>query len=179
MKTATEKKPEKKADKSAAMEGYIAEIDRFAGMLRKTQESIKDLEKEVAVAKQVYDDAKESLREAERIEHSTVSLLLKFIRPGSIDVMPLFDTMEEADEETMGVNADEWRKEPVVVLDLSSAALRALIDADIVLVGQLQDRILKGEEWAADLVGVNDGMAQAIEAKLQQFIDEKTKRKKK
>jgi hypothetical protein len=168
-----------KADKTTAMEGYIAEIDKFAGMLRKQQEEIKDLEKDVAIAKSVYDDARGNLAEAKENEHCTVSLLLKFIRPGSIDVMPLFDTMETADEEVMGLNADEWRKEPVVVLDLSSAALRALIDADIVLVGQLQDRILKGEEWAADLAAINEGMAQAIEAKLQQFIDQRTKRKKK
>jgi hypothetical protein len=175
MKNDTAKKP----DKTAAMEGYIAEIDKFAGMLRKQQEEIRDFEKEVAIAKTVYEEAKSNLREAMEIEHGTVSLLLKFIRPGSIDVMPLFDTMETADEQTMGVNADEWRKEPVVVLDLSSAALRALIDADIVLVGQLQDRILKGDEWAAEFAGINEGMAQAIEAKLQQFIDERSKKRKK
>jgi hypothetical protein len=166
-------------DKAEAMERYIAEIDQFAGMLRTQQATIKELEKEVAIAKSVYDDARKNLSEAKEIEHSTVSLLLKFIRPGSIDVLPLFDTMEPAEEEVHGTNADEWRKEPVVVLDLSSAALRALIDADIVLVGQLQDRILKGEEWAAGLEGINEGMAQAIEAKLQQFVDERSKRKRK
>ncbi len=160
-----------------AMTLYIAEIDRFAGMLRSQQESIRDLEKEVAVAKSVYEEAKGNLREAKEIEHGTVSLLLKFIRPGSIDVLPLFDTMQPAEEQVHGVNADEWRKEPVVVIDLSAAALRALVDADVVLVGQLQDRILSGEGWAAGLAGVSDGMAQAIEAKLQEFIESRSRRK--
>lgn len=168
----------KHADKATAMERHIGEIDRFAGMLRTQQDSIRDLKKEVAVAKTVYDKARENLREAEKIEHSTVSLLLKFIRPGSIDVLPLFDTMEPAEDEVHGRNAGEWRNDPVVLLDLSSAALRALIEADIVLVGQLQDRILKGEDWAAGLEGVSEGMAQAIEAKLQQFIEERGRKKK-
>jgi len=145
-------------------------------MLRTQQEKIRDLEKEVAVARTVFDEAKDLLREAKENEHCTVSLLLKFIRPGSIDIMPLFDTMEPAEEEVHGHNSVEWRKEPVVILDLSSAALRALIDADIVLVGQLQDRILKGDSWAEDLDGINDGMAQAIEVKLNQFIEERSQR---
>jgi hypothetical protein len=158
---------------TGAMERYIAEIDRFAGMLRTQQEHIRDLEKDAVVAKNVYEEAREALREAKEVEHGTVSLLLKFIRPGSIDVLPLFDTMEPAEEEVHGANAEEWRKEPIVVLELSAAALRVLVDADIVLVGQLQDRILKGEDWAADLAGLTGGMAQAIEAKLQAFIDDR------
>jgi len=175
-KKAVAKKP---AQPTTPMERYVEEIDKFAGMLREQQDGIRDLEKETAIAKTVYDECRDKLRDAKENEHCTVSLLLKFIRPGSIDVMPLFDTMDEADEEVHGVNSDDWRKEPVIVLDLSTIALRTLIDADVVLVGQLQDRILKGEEWAADLEGINEGMAQAIEAKLAQFIDERAKGKKK
>ncbi|HWA99356.1 MAG TPA: hypothetical protein VG713_12725 [Pirellulales bacterium] len=170
----TTKKKEQQNPKPDAMERYIAEIDRFADALRTQQASIKELEKDAAIAKAVLDEAREKLREAKDVEHSTVSLLLKFIRPGSIDVMPLFDTMEPAEEEVHGQHADEWRKEPIVVLDLSAAAMRALIDADIVLVGQLQDRILKGTDWAEALDGINPGMAEAIAAKLQQFIDSRS-----
>jgi hypothetical protein len=172
------KTAQKKPEAITPERRYIAEIDRFAGMLNTQQETIREREKEVAIAKTVYEEARESLAEARSIEHSTVSLLLKFIRPGSIDVLPLFDQMETAEEEVHGLNADEWRKEPVVVLDLSSVALRALIDADIVLVGQLQDRILKGEDWAESLEGINEGMAQAIEAKLQEFIKERGRKRK-
>jgi hypothetical protein len=166
--------PGKKPDKAAAMERYIAEIDRFATMLRGQQEEIEQLAKDAAVKKDLYESAKEAVREAKDYEHSTVSLLLKFIRPGSIDVMPLFDTMEPADEEKHGEKSSEWRKEPITSLNLSAAAMRALIGIDIVLVGQLQDLVLKGSEWAKDLEEINDGMAQAIEAKLHQFIEERT-----
>ena len=178
MTQGTKKPTQAMAAKATAMKAYIAEIDRFAGMLRTQQETIRDHEKEVAVAKSVYEEARESLREAKDIEHSTVSLLLRFIRPGSIDVLPLFDQMEPAEEQVHGLHCVEWRREPIVVLDLSAAALRALIDADIVLVGQLQDRILMGAAWPVAVAGINEGMAQAIEAKLQQFIDERTRKKK-
>ena len=163
----------KNLDKTAAMTAYIAEIDRFATILRDQQVNIAQLEAECAIAKKRYEDAKARVKEANDYEHSTVSLLLKFITPGSIDILPLFDRMETANEDKHGENADEWRKEPITALNLSAAAMRALIAADIVLVGQLQDLVLKGPDWAKDIAEINDGMAQAIEAKLDQFIEER------
>lgn len=164
----------RKPDKSQAMEKYIGEIDRFATMLRDQQVRIAKLSDEAFDAKLAYETAKDAVREAKEVEHNTVSLLLKFITPGSIDIMPLFDTMAPANEKVHGSNSTEWRKEPISELNLSAGAARALIDADIVLVGQLQDRVLKGPDWAAEFESINDGMAQAIEAKLHQFIEERT-----
>lgn len=82
MKAATAKKAPPKAD---AMERYIGEIDRFAGMLRTQQEKIRDLEKEVAVARTVYDEAKDTLREAKENEHCTVSLLLLIVMATNLE----------------------------------------------------------------------------------------------
>jgi len=166
-----------KPDKVEAMQAYIAEIDKFATMLRDQQLEIERLAKNAAWAKETYEKAKEAVREAKEYEHGTVSLLLKFIRPGSIDVMPLFDTMEPANEEKHGEHSSEWRKEPITSLSLSANAMRALIAADVVLVGQLQDLVLKGPDWAKDMAEINDGMAQAIEAKLHAFIEERTSSK--
>ena len=164
----------KKPDRSAAMEKYIAEIDRFATMLSSQQIEITKLMLEQERAKARYDSAKEAVREAKDYEHETVALLLKFITPGSIDILPLFDTMDAPDEEKQGKNSTEWRKEPITSLGLSAAAMRALIGVDVVLVGQLQDLILKGAEWSKEMEEINDGMAQAIEAKLHAFIEERT-----
>lgn len=163
-----------KPDKAAAMQRYIGEIDRFATMLRDQQVKIARLEDEALGAKLAYEARKADVREAKEAEHNTVSLLLKFITPGSIDIMPLFDTMATANEKVHGENATEWRKEPISELALSAGATRALIDADIVLVGQLQDRVMKGPSWADEFESINEGMAQAIEAKLHQFIEERT-----
>lgn len=164
-----------KSEKPSAdvMERYIAEIDRFATMLRDQQEGILRLSSIANEAKFAYEAAKAAVAEAKEQEHNTVSLLLKFVRPGSIEVLPLFDKMDPADEKAHGKHSTEWRQEPISSLGLSAIAMRALIDADIVLVGQLQDRILKGATWAQDL-NVSDGIAQAIEAKLHAFIEERT-----
>ena len=159
----------------AVLRSYIGEIDRFAGLLRQSQESIVELERDAAVKKAAADEAKAAVREAKEIEHSTVTLLLRFIRPGSVDVLPLFDTMEPPNEATQGAGATEWRKEPIAVLGLSAVALRALIAADVVLVGQLQDRMLADpDEWFAALEGVTPGMAEAIAAKFHAYVEEKS-----
>lgn len=171
-KAAAADKAESSEKKTATMERYISEIDRFAEMLSDQQRNIRELEEELAIARAKYDEAKQAVKEQKDVEHATVSLLLKFIRPGSIEILPLFDTMEPADEEIHGVNASEWRNEPIARLGLSAAALRALIDAEIVLVGQLQDRIVaRPSTWMVEIEGLNDGMAQAIEAKLDQFVE--------
>jgi preprotein translocase subunit SecA len=162
-----------KDNRTQAMEKYIAEIDRFATILRDQQEEITVLVRDAAIAKDEYERKKDAVREAKESEHNTVSLLLKFIKPGTIDLMPLFDQMDTADEEVHGENSTEWRKEPISALKLSAMAMRYLIEADIVLVGQLQDRVMKGSDWAKDL-DIADGVVQAIEAKLHAFIEERT-----
>ncbi|HZZ80969.1 MAG TPA: hypothetical protein VFE62_20880 [Gemmataceae bacterium] len=163
-------------NKAEAMERYIAKIDQFATMLRDQQQTIQELTAHEKEAKALYEAAKDATREAKEVEHNTVSLLLKFVTPGSVDIMPLFDQMEKTDEKKHGENATEWRKEPISALKLSALAMRVLIDADIVLVGQLQDRVMKGDDWAEGLE-ISDGVAQAIEAKLHQFIEERTQSK--
>jgi hypothetical protein len=170
-----EKQSKDAGKREGVMERYIAEIDRFATLLRDKQQEIELLQRAETAAKAIYSDAKDATKEAKEVEHNIVSLLLKFIRPGSIDVMPLFDRMEPPDEKVQGKNSTEWRNEPITSLNLSAIAMRALIDINIVLVGQLQDKVLAGDDWAVGLEGVSDGMAQAIEAKLHAFIEEKSK----
>jgi hypothetical protein len=157
------------------LQQYVAEIDRFAELLRGSQETIADLERELAVKKQEYDDARAAVKEAKEVEHSTVTLLLKFVRPGSLEVLPLFDTMEPSDDTEHGRGSTEWRKEPIAVLSLSAAALRALVAADVVLVGQIQDRLLGDpEKWYEVIDGVSPGMAEAIAAKFHAYVEERT-----
>jgi hypothetical protein len=157
------------------LRGYVAELDRFAALLRQSQEAIVECDRDTAVKKQAYDEAKEAGREARDVEHTTVTLLLRFVRPGSAEIFPLFDQMQPADEKKQGLGATEWRKEPIAVLGLSAAALRALIAADVVLVGQLQDLMLADrEEWWGELDGVTPGMAEAIAAKFHAFIAERS-----
>lgn len=166
------KKKELKTSELDLLRHYVGKMDQFAELLRQSDEQIDELEREQAVRKQAYDDIRDAVREAKDVQSSTVKLLLHFVKPGTIDIMPLFDQMEPTDEETQGAGAGEWRKEPIAVLALSAAAMRALIDADIVLVGQLQDLVLADpDEWYAELGAVTAGMAEAIAAKLHTYIE--------
>lgn len=168
----TSTRPDGKAGPTAkAMSKYIAEIDRFVGMLNQQQVEIRAFEEEVAKAKSEYEEAKCDLNEARSAEHNTVSLFLRFVRPGSSEILPLFDRMEPADEERHGKGAKEWRKEPITSLDLSAFATRILIDGDVLLIGQLQD-VIQGapETWHDAYDGLSPGMAEAIRAKLQNYI---------
>ena len=163
------------AAKQTAEQKYIAEIDHFALMLRNQQNEIDLLAKVADRAKCDYEHARDEVREAREREHNVVTLLLKFIRPGSIEIMPLFDQMAKADEKVQGKGSSEWRKETISALNLSALATRLLLAADVVLVGQLQDLVLKGNQWNEDFPEISDAMAQAIEAKLCEFIEEKSK----
>jgi len=155
---------------------YVEKMDQFAELLRQSDEQIDALEREQAVRKQAYEDIRDSVREAKDVQASTVKLLLHFVKPGTIDIMPLFDQMAPADEKTQGPGAAEWRKEPIAVLGLSAAALRALVAADIVLVGQLQDLLLADpEEWYAEFESLTAGMAEAIAAKLHAYIEARSR----
>lgn len=141
---------------------YVPEIDRFVGLLRDSQEKIAELERDLAEKRQAHDEAKAAVKEVKEVEHSTITLLLRFAAPSSPEIMPLFDTMEPSDEKKHGPKSKAWRKEPIAVLGLSAAALRALIATDVLLVGQLQDLILSEpsdgdeDEWFAGLEGVGD-----------------------
>lgn len=164
-----------KENRTAALERYIAEIDRFATLLRDSQQSIAALEHDQAEKKEAYEGAKSAVKEARDVEHATVSLLLRFVRPGSPEVLPLFDTMQPAVEKTHGAGAKQWRKEPIAVLGLSGLAMSALIAADVVLVGQLQDLMLADpEEWYGEIDGISQGMAEAIAAKFAAYVAERT-----
>lgn len=83
--------------------------------------------------------------------------------------------MDPAVEEVHGINSDQWRLEPIAALRLSLPAQMALNDADIMLVGQLQDRVLKSPEaWWESISGLNFGMAAAICDLLNDFINERS-----
>lgn len=165
----------RKTDKGTQLAEFVQEIDRFGLLLESQEAETREKAEAVAVAKAALDEAKKDLAEAREVQLATVSMLLKLIRPGQPRTYPLFDRMEPADEETHGHGSDEWRKEPIAALKLSGAAMRALIDADVVLVGQLQDRVLADREWHADLDGIGDGMADAIETKLNDFIFDRSR----
>jgi len=152
---------------------YIQELDRFANQLRETQARITELQDDCNAKREAFEQAKAAVKEERDVEHSTVTMLLKFVTPGSVETFPLFDQMEPADEKQHGTGAAEWRKEPITALRLSAVAVQCLVAGDIVLVGQLQDVVLAdAENWWKRIDGLSSGLADAIELKLDTFIAE-------
>ena len=149
----------------------MTQVERFTHMIADQEAEIDEIRKTVDVAKSAYDRAKDDLALVLANKAATQSDLVRFLRPKNGQVLPLFDTMAPADEDKHGRNADQWRAEPIAALRLSTTAHNALIDAEIMLVGQLQDRMIqRGQSWFDDLAGINLATASAIADKLNDFI---------
>jgi hypothetical protein len=83
--------------------------------------------------------------------------------------------MEPADEELHGAHSDEWRMKPITALKLSLPSQIALGDADIMLIGQLQDAVMKDPGmWYDEIASISTGSAAAIVDALNSFIARET-----
>lgn len=116
-----------------------------------------------------------TLQRAKHLEHRVDEILARQLG----DRMPLFDTMEPADDEKHGTGSAEWRKDPLSVLKLSLPSISILNEADILFVGQLQDRVQdKPEDWWESITGMTAPVAAAIVDRLNEFLFKNEKRKK-
>lgn len=175
MATATRKKSQD--DRLEKYESLFEELVRFTKFISDQDEPIRLARVAVEEAKTRLEDAKVRLRELEEIRDGAKHNLYRFLSPSDGQFLPLFDRMEEADEAIHGENAKEWRKEPVSTLGLSLISIQSLNDAGIVLVGQLQDRVMASEDWWRSITGLTAGSSAAIVDRLNDFIWERTERK--
>lgn len=165
------------AERLERYESLFGELVRFTKVIADQDEPIRIARQAVEQAKSDLDDARMELRQLEEIRDGAKHNLYRFLSPvkGKFDFLPLLDRMEEADEEIHGEHAKEWRTEPIATLGLSLLSLQALADADIVLVGQLQDRVLDSKSWWESINGLTAGSAAAIVDRLNDFISERAK----
>lgn len=178
------RKSEKKADGSvetlqkqlAAYEAVFHEVQHFTDLIRHQDEEVGKAHRAMLEAKEKYDRAREELEAAREARDGTKHSLFVYLRPGPAEILPLFDRMEPADEEKHGAKSDEWRKEPISALKLSLVATTLLTNADVIFVGQLQDRLqAAGEAWWQEIDGLTAPMAAAIADKLADFINDRSK----
>lgn len=175
----TEKKPRKsvgKQDLEAVVKRYedlYSQLTRFTSSIADLESEIEKARESVAEAKARYEDEKGKLYELENSRDGAKHSLYRFLNPKNMEVFPLLDTMEPADEEKHGKNSDEWRKDPIGALKLSLPSLQALMECDIVMVGQLQDRVMADREWWKQIPNLNAGSASAICDRLNDFIFER------
>lgn len=167
----------KKVNADEALERYneiFGEIQRFVAVIESSESELSEARAAAAEAKADYEAAKDEVKRIEDLRDGAKHGLFRYLAPRDGGrILPLFDRMEKADEDLHGANATEWRKEPIAALKLSLPSLVALNDAEIMFVGQLQDRVLAAPtEWWESIPGLIYGTAQAIVDRLNDFIAE-------
>jgi len=153
----------------------LGEVTHFIDLIQRQEAEVAEQQTITYAAKERYDAARDELSAARDARDGTKHALFMYLKPGPTKILPLFDRMEPADEEKHGANADEWRKEPVAALRLSLVATNVLAAADVLFVGQLQDRVqAEPAAWWEKVEGLTAPMALAIADRLNDFITEHT-----
>jgi hypothetical protein len=153
------------------VQAFFVEIEKFSDIVHKAKHGLKGLLAQESELKDELSEVRAEIRSTKNLIESSNDGILQILEPGPAEFMPLFDRMEKATPEKHGKNATKWRERPVSVLRLSPLASSALIDADILFVGQLQDIILADpDEWWSETNGLTDAIAAAIADKLNDFI---------
>jgi len=159
----------------AQYEEVFGEVGHFIELIKSQETDILAASLAANEAKAKYEEAKDELQAARESRDGTKHALFMFLRPGPSEILPLFDRMEPADEDKHGVHSDEWRKEPISALRLSLLATNLLTAADVMFVGQLQDRILaSSDEWYLKIDGLTYPVAMAVADRLNDFVNERT-----
>lgn len=149
---------------------FLEKVQTFSDVVTEAKSQLAGLRLREHELKEELSEVRSDIRSIADLIASSNDGMLALIEPGPVEFMPLFDRMEAANPETHGPNAEQWREKPVAVLRLSPAASNLLTEADIVFIGQLQDRILENpEEWWQDVEGLTEPLAAAIADKLADF----------
>jgi hypothetical protein len=153
----------------ATMHRFLGKVQTFSDVVTEAKADLEGLKQREFQIKESLQEVREEIRTLKDLINSSNDGMLALLEPGPVEFMPLFDQMEKADPKTHGRNAEAWREKPVSVLRLSPAASHLLTEADIVFIGQLQDRILESPDWWTDVEGMTEPMAAAIADKLTDF----------
>lgn len=154
----------------ATMQRFLDRIQHFSEIVAQAKDSLKRLQAEEADLKEELSKVRDDIKSVKELISGSNDGIIKLIEPGPMAFMPLFDQMEKADPKTHGKNAAKWREEPVSVLRLSPTSTELLYAAEILFIGQLQDRILEDpQEWWKSVEGLTLSIAAAIADKLSDF----------
>lgn len=159
----------------AAYESVFDEVQHFVDLISDQEAELARARTAMYEAKEVYDQAKAEVAHATEARDGTKHTLFVYLRPGPLEILPLFDRMEPPDEAKHGAHSDQWRKEPISALRLSLVATNLLTAADLIFVGQLQDRMQERPgDWWEQIEGLTAPVAFAIGDRMSEFINERT-----
>lgn len=154
----------------AVMQRFLDRIQHFSEIVSRAKDSLKQLQAEEADLREELSKVRDDIKSVKELISGSNDGIIKLIEPGPMAFLPLFDKMEKADPKTHGKNAAKWREEPVSVLRLSPTSTELLYAAEILFIGQLQDRILEDpQEWWKSVAGLTLSFAAAIADKLADF----------
>ncbi len=166
------------SDDVERLQTELATVNRFLERIQSFSNVVQDSKAELARLKIDERKMAEELAELrDRIKSVKQSIdtandgMIALIEPGPVKFMPLFDSMEKANTKKHGTNAAKWRELPVSELRLSPGATSLLYAAEILFIGQLQDRVLADpENWWTEIEGITAPTAAAIADKLADFV---------
>lgn len=163
-------------------EQVFDEVQHFIDLIHTQDTEIKSASEAMYAAKDEFERTKKEIHDSQEARDGTKHALFMFLKPGPAEILPLFDRMEPANEKKHGEGSSEWRKEPISALTLSLVATNLLTAADVIFVGQLQDRIQADDAatnldaaWWEAIEGLTAPMAAAIADRLSDFIAEHTR----
>lgn len=165
------------ADQLAAARAELATVNRFLEKVQQFSNVVGDAKAELRELQDEEREVAEKLAELrDRIKQVKQSIdcasdgMLALIEPGPMKFMPLFDQMEKASPTKHGTNSGKWRELPLTSLKLSPVSTSLLYEAEILFIGQLQDRIMDDpEKWWEFIPGLTAPVAAAIADKLADF----------
>ncbi len=107
-------------------EAYFETIDNFNGTIADLDKQIIEAELAVEEQKAILKRVRDLLGDLEDAKEATQKSLLRFLDPKNREELPLFEQMDEADEEVHGANAADWRQEPINALRISPKSMELL-----------------------------------------------------
>lgn len=155
----------------ALVNRFLEKIQTFSCVVGSAKTELKRLKAEERTLSDSLQELRSNIRDVTALIDSSNNGMLSLIEPGPAEFMPLFDQMEKSDPAKHGTNARKWREQPLSLLRLSPTSTALLYEAEILFIGQLQDRILEDpEEWWLNVEGLTLPIAAAIADKLADFV---------
>lgn len=174
------KKPVKQSDDQKykqAIKKYeevFDEINRFTDLIREQDDEIVAARLELEKKNNEFLAAKKHVAELEALRDGAQYSLYVYLRPGVEKILPLFDQMDPADDKKHGRGSNKWRKDPVSAIRISLPSVKLLNAADIMFVGQLQDKIqAEPHDWWKSINGLTEPIAAAIVDRLNEFLSDR------
>lgn len=150
---------------------FLDKVQTFSDIVSERKSELEELREEEAKYSRKLKDVRDRIRECEDHIHSASDGMLAILEPGPVKFMPLFDKMEKASVQKHGPNSVKWRELPISTLRLSPTSTSLLYQAEVLFIGQLQDRIMNDpNEWWTKIEGLTPPIAAAISDKLHDWV---------